>query len=417
MRIISLALLAMALPICALAAAPKTTPWLGQWEATATHDRITVPFHFEVVQGAHGIEGRFFNGDEPIASNAAIVDGDHLVLRYDAFDRVLDLQRRPDGSVDGSYASASANAKATPWRIVAHPGNAPSVADEGAPNIDGLWILPAHSKKKNEYAWRFIAHQDFGRLSASVLRVGGDTGALTGLWKDGQWNLSNFSGSRAEVATVKPSRTAAGDVILEVTLSDPHSDEAHYTAYRPETARKLGLPDAPDLSEHTGVRDRDEVFAFSFKDLDGHLVSNTDARFRNKVVLVDVSGSWCPNCHDEAPFLDALYRKYHARGLEIVTLDFEDADEYADPARLRAFVQRYKPPFPVLLAGVTDQAQEKLPQAVNLDSWPTTFFIARDGRVKHVHAGFSAAATGDFHSAIEKEFEGQIETLLSQKGS
>lgn len=253
-------------------------------------------------------------------------------------------------------------------------------------------------------------------MTASILRVGGDTGALTGTWKNGQWNLSNFSGERAALATIKPAREPGKRYDeLEVTLIDSHGVASHYTAYRPDTVRTLGLPDAADLTQHTGVRDPNEVFTFRFKDLQGRVVSNTDPRFRGKVILVDVSGSWCPNCHDEAPFLEALYRKYHAKGLEIVTLDFEDGDDYADPVRLRAFIARYKPPFPVLLAGTTDQAAEQLPQAVNLDAWPTTFFIARDGRVKHVHAGYSAAATGQFHASIEEEFDNQIKALLAQK--
>ncbi|WP_066098433.1 TlpA family protein disulfide reductase [Xanthomonas massiliensis] len=414
MRLVSLASLLLALPTLAFAATPGAADWVGRWQATADNGSVHIPFRYEIVDGKDGLVGNFYNGDEPIASTAARLDGDHLQLRYDAFDRVLDLVHRPDGSLDGTYAAVNANSKAPRWKIAAKRAGAEVAADSGAPDIDGLWVIPAQSRKANEYAWRFIAHQEGGKLSASVLRVGGDTGALTGTWKDGQFELANFSGTRAALATVRPAHDDQGNATLDVALSD-RTGFVHYVAYRPDVARKLGLPDVPDLAAHTGVRDPDEVFAFSFKDLQGNLVSNTDARFRHKVLLVDVSGSWCPNCHDEAPFLDELYRKYHAQGLEIVTLDFEDEDEYADPARLRAFVARYKPPFPVLLAGTTDQAQEKLPQAVNLDSWPTTFFINRQGKVAHVHSGFSAKATGRFNSDVHKEFEDQIQALLAQK--
>lgn len=417
MRIASWAVLALFVPVFASvqAATPGAKQWTGQWQASADNGTLHIPFRYEIVDGKRGLEGRFFNGDEAVASTAAKLDGNHLQVRYDAFERVLDLQRQADGSLVGTYAPANPNAKSVPWKIVAKRGAAAEVADAGAPQIDGVWIIPAQSKKANEYAWRFIAHQSGGQLSASVLRVGGDTGALVGAWKGGQWNLANFSGDRAALATVKPTQDAKGNATLDVALGDYHGGYTHYTAYRQDVLKQLGLPDAADLSTHTGVRDADEVFAWSFKDLQGNLVSNTDARFKGKVVLVDVSGSWCPNCHDEAPFLDELYRKYHARGLEIVTLDFEDADEYAEPARLRAFVAEYKPAFPVLLAGTTDQAQEKLPQTVNLDSWPTTFFVGRDGKVKHTHSGFSAKATGQFNVDVHKEFEQQIETLLAQK--
>ncbi len=409
--------LSMALPFtAAIAATPAPSPWLGEWQATASQSGLDIPFHYRISrQGGHALRGSFFNGEDALDSDPATPAQDHLILRYPAFDRVLDLHLTPQGDLVGSYTAIHPGPHSPDWHIEAHrPTTTAPATAVPAPDFDGLWIVPAASRKQNEHAWRLIVHQQFGELSAALLGVGGDTGALTGSWQDGRWQLSNFSGTRAEVATVTPRQEQHGDLTLDVQLAGGHGGSSHYTAYRPDTARRLGLPEAADLGSHTTVRDPDEVFAFDFPDLHGHRVANTDARFRHKVLLVDVSGSWCPNCHDEAPLLEALYRKYHARGLEIVTLDFEDPDQYRDPARLRAFIARYHTAFPVLLAGTTDQAQQKLPQAVNLDAWPTTFFIARDGRVRHIHTGFSAQATGAFHQAITREFEQQIETLLAQ---
>ncbi|MHC1479865.1 TlpA disulfide reductase family protein [Frateuria aurantia] len=415
MRLLSTLLLGLVLPAAGYATRPELKPWLGDWQATASDGTVEIPFHFDIAQGGHGLESRLYNGSDAVVSEPAIVQGGRLVFSYPAFDRQLELQRDSDGSLSGHYAAIHPSSHSHNWQIQAHAPVAEAASRVPAPDVDGLWLVPAASKKKNEHAWRLIAHQKFSELSAAILGVGGDSGALTGEWQHGAWRLSNFSGTRAEVATLKPDHAGNGDLTLELDLVDGHGNHSHYTAYRPETAHKLGLPEAADLSTHTTVRDPDEVFAFSFPDLNGHRIANTDPRFKHKVVLVDVSGSWCPNCHDEAPFLEALYRKYHARGLEIVTLDFEDPDQFADPTRLRAFIQQYRTSFPVLLAGTTDQAQEKLPQAVNLDSWPTTFFIARDGRVKHIHTGFSAPATGTFHSAITTEFQQQIESLLNQR--
>src|SRR5262249_9799762 len=150
-----------------------------------------------------------------------------------------------------------------------------------------------------------------------------------------------------------------------------------WTAIRPEAARAKGLAEPTDPMHHTSVKDPAEKFHFRFPDLAGHVVSDEDARFRNKVVIVAIGGSWCPNCHDEAPFLEELYRKYHSRGLEIVALSFEEADQLKDPARLRAFIKKYGVEYTVLLAGDTDELNAKIPQAVNLNAWPTTFFLGR----------------------------------------
>jgi thiol-disulfide isomerase/thioredoxin len=132
-------------------------------------------------------------------------------------------------------------------------------------------------------------------------------------------------------------------------------------------------------------------------------------------VIVAIGGSWCPNCHDEAPFLMELYRKYHARGLEIVALSFEEGEQLKNPDRLRAFIKKYGIEYPVLLCGDTSELEAKIPQAVNLNSWPTSFFLGRDGKVRSVHAGFAGRATGDMHIRLKEEVTALVEKLLKER--
>jgi thiol-disulfide isomerase/thioredoxin len=180
-----------------------------------------------------------------------------------------------------------------------------------------------------------------------------------------------------------------------------------------QSGAEKGLPEPPDPTKYTGVRDPLEPLHFSFPDLNGKLVSDTDARFKGKVVIVTVGGSWCPNCHDEAPLLMELYRKYHAKGLEIVDLSFEDADELKHPVQVPAFIKRYGIEYPVLLAGETSELNAKLPQAINLQTYPASFFIGRDGLVKSVHAGFASVAMGDLHRQLRAEITELVEELLA----
>src|SRR5262249_50663971 len=151
------------------------------------------------------------------------------------------------------------------------------------------------------------------------------------------------------------------------------------------------------------VKDPTEPLRFSFPNLNGRMVSNTDDQFRGKVVIVNIGGSWCPNCHDEAPFLAGLYRTYHGRGLEVVLLSFEEAEQLKNPVRLRAFIKRYGIDYTVLMPGEPKELADKLPQGVNLNSFPTSFILGRDGRVRSVHAGFPGAASGDFHTKAKAE--------------
>ncbi len=144
------------------------------------------------------------------------------------------------------------------------------------------------------------------------------------------------------------------------------------------------------------------------------MVSNTDPQFDGKVVIVAVGGSWCPNCHDEAPFLESLYKQFHGRGLEIVNLSFEEADQLKDPTRLRAFIARYGLTYTVLVAGTPDELAEKIPQGEHLNCWPTSFILGRDGRVREVHAGFAGPANKPAHEALQKEVTTLVEGPLAE---
>jgi thiol-disulfide isomerase/thioredoxin len=238
--------------------------------------------------------------------------------------------------------------------------------------------------------------------------VDGDTGTLTGSYQDGKFVLSHFSGGRPALLVVTPQ----DDGTLAVDLKGQHH-EGVISAVRPEQARAKGLDLPTDADQHTRVTDPTKPFTFRFPDLNGNIVSNTDERFQGKVVLVNVTGSWCPNCHDEDEFLPALYNKYHAQGLEIVALDFEEPEQLADPVRLKTLVQEYGAKYPVLLGGETSTAKVKLPQAADWDSWPTTFFVGRDGLVKFVHAGFPSPGSGELYKKEKAEFIAKVEQLLA----
>ncbi len=100
------------------------------------------------------------------------------------------------------------------------------------------------------------------------------------------------------------------------------------------------------------------------------------------MVLAIVTGTWCPNCHDEAQYLVELDRKYRDKGLAIVALDFEEPEQQSSLERERAFVAQYGVKYTYLIAGAPSQMWEKVPQLVNLNTWPATVFIGRDGTVR-----------------------------------
>lgn len=381
----------------------------GRWDASLSVGAHEVPFPLWIAGSASHPTGWFVNGPVRIVATGGRFADHHLVLEFAQYAKQLDLTLAPDGGLAGSYGPISAEMQhVLPTLGVRAQRASIEIRTGTAPLLAGTWLVPIPT---DERAWRLVVHQHGALLSAAILRVDGDSGELRGRWQGDQAVLGHFDGARPALIEL----SAAADGALKLVLRNLHDGpDTTLTAYRAAEARARGLPEPDDPRRHTRVRDPSEPFAFDFKDLTGHNVASTDARFAHRVLIVDISGSWCPNCHDEAPFLEELYRRYHARGLEVVSISFEEPEQLSTLTRLRAFIRRYGITYTVLVGGSRDQARARLPQVEHLDYWPTTFFIGRDGRVRAVHTGFAAPVTGEFHQALRREFEGEVEQLLGE---
>ena len=361
---------------------------------------MDVPCRFQIAQQGSGIQGTFFNGEELYPSTSGSFSNGALTLSFEYTSGKLEANYK-DGRLQGVYHSTRGN-----YGFSAVPHTPPPAPSANAPSIDGDWEI-ANKSGKGEQAWQFLVRQNGPNVSASILRIDGDTGVLTGVWRDGKFTLSDFSGARPNLLEVFPGLDGSLHIVMNGT--------SQYTALRPEAARAKGLAPPTDPADHTGVKEPSEPFRFAFADLNGKIVSQDDPRLKGKVIVVNVFGSWCPNCHDEAPFLEEMYKKYRAKGVEVVGIDFEEADQLQDPVRMRAFAKRYGIDYTVLVAGETGAVNEKLSQMKNFNAWPTTFFLGKDGRVAHVHAGFPSSASGKKTVEAKQDFTQTVERLLAVK--
>jgi thiol-disulfide isomerase/thioredoxin len=261
---------------------------------------------------------------------------------------------------------------------------------------------------KLDVSWRLYLRESGAGVNGAILKTSGDSGTLVGGWKDGRLVLSHFAGERPLLFE--------GQLNADGTLSITLDGQFTYRAARMTEARDKGIPEPPDLSLFTSMKDPTEVLHFSGSDLEGRIFSDKDPRFQGKVLVLTIGGSWCPNCHDEAPFLVELHKEFGAKGLEVVGLFFEnDPDLAVVRPRVTAFIRRYGVQFPILISGTTDQVGAKLPQLQNLAVYPTTLVVGRDGRVRSVRAGFPSVATGEEHVRLKREKRELIQRLLDEK--
>ncbi|HEX6162590.1 MAG TPA: TlpA disulfide reductase family protein, partial [Vicinamibacterales bacterium] len=350
------------------------------------------------------ISGSFFNGDEKVTSTSGKFANGTLTLDFAHYATQLEA-----GVVNGRLAGVYNRASGF-YPFYARKFTPSSAFPNEVPQIDGLWTIGNVNSNKGESAWRFIVRQSGAEVTAAILRVDGDTGALAGTFRNGKFIVSHFSGARPLVLELTPQK----DGTLEIVRN--RTDKM--IAVKDADAKLKGVAEPTDPSRHSSVKNPTEPFKFAFPDINGKIVSSSDARFRGKVLIVGIGGSWCPNCHDEAPFLSELYTKYKDKGLEIVELSFEEEAQKAKGyPRLLAFNKRYGVNYTVLLAGDQADVQEKVPQIHNLNSFPTTIFVGKDGLVRAVHAGFAGAVSGVFHENAKEEITATVERLLAESST
>jgi len=389
--------------IAALAAAScsRTAPSLvGDWDASIVNlANAEVPFHFVIGGTPEQPTGTFVNGDERMPSTSGSFKDGQVVINFDQYGSRLVAHFNGD-VLEGEYNRTTRGA-AYPFKATRA---AAKTKDANPPSIAGEWKIPTPNEKY-ETAWLFIVRQDGADVSAAIQRVDGDTGTLTGSFRDGKLLLSHFSGARPMRLEVTVKSDGSLDLLEDGTIA--------HAAFRASDSRATG--EVKDPAQVTRAKDPGAAVVLQFPDLNGIPVSLSGARFRGKVVILSLTGSWCPNCHDEAPFFADLYRKYHDQGLEIVLLAFEEAGQLANPVRLKAFLKQYDITYPVLLVGEPKDLSAKLPQFEDLYAFPTSIYIGRDGRVRGTHAGFSGKATGALYTQTTAEITGTVERLLVEK--
>jgi thiol-disulfide isomerase/thioredoxin len=241
----------------------------------------------------------------------------------------------------------------------------------------------------------------------SIITVSGDYRYLEGILDGQQLEMATFDGAFA--------------YYFKATIANDTAMSGHFfsssTTVKPFVAAIQSDFQLEDPTVRTFLKDSEAPFAFAFPGLDGDTVHFPSGRFANKVTIVQILGSWCPNCLDESVFLTELYHQYHDQGLEIVGLAFERTDDFDKSVKAMQKMQAdLGMPYPLLFAGKAGakEAAEALPMLNAVLAYPTSIFIDASGRVRKIHTGFSGLGTSRY-APYEEEVRELIETLLAER--
>jgi len=386
----------------------------GTWRATLTRDGQTLPVILDIAKNPDGKTYTVYsvNAGERLKMDTAYFDKDSLHIPMQLFDS--EITAAVDGDkltgvykrLDGEKITGSLPFNAT---FGANYRFFKEEAVEGVKNVTGKYATIFKNevtKDSTEAVGSFT--QKGSTVEGSFLTPTGDYRYLSGNVKGDSLYLSTFDGSNAyliKAAILK-------DGVLKGAMWSGIKGYKTFTSILNENAK---LPDATKL---TYMKPGSETVDFTFPDADGKPLSLKDPRFKDKPVIIQIMGSWCPNCMDETNFLAPWYKKNKERGVEIVGLAFEHSDDLAVSApKLKRMVSRFGIEYPVLLAGTnTNEATAKaLPMLNKVMSYPTTIFIDKKGKVREIHTGFSGPGTGKYYDEFVADFNQLMDKLISEK--
>ena len=396
---------AAALLALALAGSVPPSP-AGSWRAALDLAGGELRFGIELRSRGGAFEGRLCNGNKCQAFSSIHVRGDSVVLEMADYAAAITARLAGD-SLTGAYRNVgNRGPRVIPFR--AGRGAWPTV--RGPARLLGRWdaswigdfgTSPRVIELRNGAAG----------LEGTIISNTGDYGHFAGTAKGDSFAIAHFDGSYVYLLTGALGGAGAAPDTLRGVFHAGLRSQTQWIA-----VRSTGKPHLKTVTENTQA-DTTQPFKFAFPDLEGRVVTEQDPRFRGKVVVVDVFGTWCPTCHDAAPELVRLYRKYHARGLEVVGLAYEvSGDTAVDRRQVRRYREKFGVPFTLLLAGIndTEAAAATLPQLQGFTSFPTTIFLGRDGKVRRIHAGYYGPATGAQHAKQVRAWEAEVERLLAE---
>lgn len=404
-------------PAPAKATAPRTPALEGTWRATLASPGGELPFEIHVHDREGTLKASARNGTESVEFTSVAIQGNDAVLRIEGYDSEIRASLDDDGQrLSGTWTKTTPEG-ASSMPFAATRGAQPRFSDPITPpthdvpaTVDGDWSIAFREEDGSTFVGQAILSSSDGALHGTILTDTGDYRYLEGRYEHGTLELSCFDGGHAFLfrAAVAKDGSLAGDFWSRASY---HASWIA-TAMKPGQASPLADPFAAVALSAGETEGR---FRFAFPDRTGATVSDQDPRFRGKVVLIDIFGTWCPNCNDYAPLLAGWQRKYGARGLEVVGLAFEfTGDAKRDRAQLETYAKTHGIEFPLLLAGTSDKgdAADLLPSIDVVKSYPTTVLVGRNGRVHKIHSGFAGPATGTHHEKLVATLEAEIESLL-----
>src|ERR1035437_757746 len=379
------------------------------------HPGVELPFNFYMDRDINGKEMVVFvNGSEKIYADEIRNTKDSIFIKMPVFDSEINAQiikneEAKSISMKGVFIN-HARTSDNIFLFEANSGNDERFLLKGITarqNFSGKWEVhfsqgtPDSSDAIGEFA------QNGTKLTGTFLTTTGDDRYLQGNVIDSTMYLSCFDGMHLFLfkATMRNDGSIIGD----------YWSGAHW--HEPWIGRRNDRYKLPDADTLMHLKQGYVNISFSFPDADSTIFHFPSDKYKNKVVILQIMGTWCPNCMDETSYLSPYYDKNKSRGLEIIGLDFEKTSDFNHAKyNISRLKSRFNISYQILIAGSTrkDDLAIKLPMFESIYSYPTTIFIDKKGKVRRIHTGYSGPATGHYYDRWIDDFTSFVDKLLKE---
>lgn len=378
----------------------------GVWRGELMAQENPIPFNFEVnkVDGSYKI--KLINGVEKMDIDRIDIIGDSLFFNMHIFDISIKARIYKD-SLSGIYIKNYADDYTLPFKAVYGKEGRIDKANSDK-RFDGTWETIFEDKNGKETEAIGIFKSEDQVLRGTFLTKTGDYRFLDGYTEKDTMHLFTFDGNHI----YKFKAYLENDSIIKGEFWSGKTSYKTFVSVKNDSAK---LPDPNSLTYLKEGYDKIEI---SFPDLDGNIRTLDDDRYKDKIIIIQIFGTWCPNCMDETRFLSDWLRKNPSEDVEIIGLAYEIKPEF-EYARDRVLTmkQQLNVPYDFLIAGTasTSSASESLPMLNKVISFPTSIIIDKSGKVRRIHTGFSGPATGAYYEEFVDDFNQFMKSLIEEQ--
>jgi thiol-disulfide isomerase/thioredoxin len=385
----------------------KSGKWIGRLELQTD---LFLPFDFERVEG---VDKPYYihNGTESISMDIVLETEDSLILTFPNFKSNLFLTKQNNQTLCGYWLNYNKGSDYKIPCIIRYENKKTQINYSKSTVFNSKHVLPEKwevtfddgSGSTDKAIGLF--HQDKQKkLSGTFATETGDYRFLTGhLFKDSLL-LSCFDGAHAYLflAKFKNSTTVEGTFYSGKHWSTKWSGLVNETF-------ELNHPDSI-----TYLVDTSE-FKFSSYHLDSTLFNFSASENNNQVTLIQLMGTWCPNCMDESRYLQELYAKYHSEGLNIIAVAYEIENSFSNyKQNIERFKNKNEIEYLFTVGGKASKvlASQQFPYLNKISAFPTSIIIDKKGNIRRIHTGFYGPSTGIYYENYTEKMENLILQLL-----